>query len=121
MLGVDIVYIPRFRRILNAAYGHLMIERIFSQEEYDISKNCKIIDNKIVIHLSGIFAAKEAVIKASLGMLKLDDMKRIIICNSAEGAPYAKIIDNESTVIFDISISHDQDYAVAIAQRKDRI
>jgi len=98
-----------------------MIERIFSQEEYDSSKNAKIINNKIVIHLAGIFAAKEAIIKASLGMLKLDDMRRIIIYNSSEGIPYVKIIDNGSTAEFDISISHDQDYAVAIAQRKDRI
>ncbi len=52
--GVDLVYIPRFKKSLKNG-GENFLRRVYLDTEL---KNCEI------QHLAGIFAAKEAVIKA---------------------------------------------------------
>lgn len=123
MIGIDIVYIPKFEKLLNSSYGRNVIERIFTYEEILLNEiaidDCITqINFKQATSLAGKFAAKEAIIKALLGILSLDDLHKIIIYISKNGEPVGKVLKfgNENTDI-DISISHDNDYAIAVAQR----
>lgn len=121
-VGCDIVNIPRFQKILTrtpATRKRLFLPR----EEKDASFE----------RLAGIFAAKEAVIKA-LG-LKAGDWKKIEVIKKINGRPEVKLLKfsaeggsairlsspskssggNKKIVSRDISISHDGDYAMAAA------
>lgn len=123
MIGIDIVYIPKFRKLLNSSYGQKVLTKIFAKEEIlqnEISiDSCQHqISQKQACSLAGKFAAKEAIIKASSGRLSLDDLCKIVLYISKSGEPMVEpfSFDNERMNI-DISISHDKDYAIAIAQR----
>lgn len=102
-IGCDIVYIPRFKKILTRTPS--MRSRIFlPQEEKGASRE----------KLAGIFAAKEAVIKA-LG-LKAGDWLKIEIVKDKNGRPGVKLVNPSKNIISqDLSISHDKNYALAFA------
>lgn len=102
-IGCDIVHIPRFKKIM--ARTPAMRSRIFlSQEEKGAS----------VEKLAGIFAAKEAVIKA-LG-LKAGDWPKIEIVKDKNGRPGIRLANSPRNIISqDLSISHDKNYALAFA------
>lgn len=98
--GVDLVFIPRLP--LTPAF----IERILSPQEIHLFET----RNRDIHFLAGRFAAKEAIFKVlpkqSLSMNQIvimpnDDGKPIVFC-----PPYH----------LEVSISHDGDYAIAIAQ-----
>jgi len=122
MIGIDIVYIPKFQRLLNSSYGSNVIDIIFTHEEM-LQDSITIlgcqhqIDLKQATSLAGKFAAKEAVIKVLNNRLGLDDLRKIVIYISKDGAPMVKtFIFNNEKININISISHDNDYAIAIAQ-----
>jgi phosphopantetheine--protein transferase-like protein len=122
MIGIDIVYIPKFQRLLNSSYGSNVIDIIFTHEEI-LQNSITIcdcqhqIDLKQAASLAGKFAAKEAVIKVLNNRLGLDDLRKIVIYISKDGAPMVKsFIFNNEKIDINISISHDNDYAIAIAQ-----
>lgn len=122
MIGIDIVYIPKFQRLLNSSYGRNVIDIIFTHEEI-LQNSITIcdcqhqIDLKQAASLAGKFAAKEAVIKVLNNRLGLDDLRKIVIYISKDGAPIVKsFIFNNEKIDINISISHDNDYAIAIAQ-----
>lgn len=107
--GVDLVFLPRFRKVLNSG-GASFFKRVYLSEE---------LSDRREEHLAGIFAAKEAVMKA-IGLPK-DSWQDIKITYKQNGAPevkisnfklaplsYEKQISNSS-----LSISHDGDYVVA--------
>lgn len=101
MLGVDLVYIPEFKKQLELG-GNSFIHKTFNDGEINSSK---------IEHLAGLWAAKEAVVKASLKPVrKLTDVK---INHDKSGKPSA----STNQVKFEISIAHDGDYAVAVAYR----
>ena len=122
MIGIDIVYIPKFQRLLNSSYGSNVIDIIFTHEEIlqnsiTIGDCQQQIDLKQAASLAGKFAAKEAVIKVLNNRLGLDDLRKIVIYISKDGAPMVKsFIFNNAKIDINISISHDNDYAIAIAQ-----
>lgn len=102
-IGCDLVRVGRFEK--SAKIGGFL-EKILSASEISSAKNSA--------SLAGMFAAKEAIIKA-LGM-KAGDWQKIEIKKDGGGRPYARIADSPLEILSqDISISHDGDYAMAIA------
>ncbi len=101
MVGIDLVFIPEFRERLEASAGTIM-QRAFRSSE---------IEGQQLEHLAGLWAAKEAVVKAAAAApTKWTD---IVITHDAAAKPHARIGAQE----FAISISHHGDYAVAVAYR----
>lgn len=100
-VGVDLVYMPRFRTALSK-----IIDKAFSPHE---------LKNPEPGHLAGVFAAKEAVTKA-LG-LKAGSWLNIEVANKKSGKPVVKLAKNlgkGKIVSCDLSISHNGDYAIAV-------
>jgi len=97
-LGTDIVHIPRFEKILRENQQHFA-QNVFCSAEWKDSSAEK---------LAGIFAAKEAVLKA-LGM-KPGQWQKICVKYSKEGKPF--LSDSPK---HELSISHDGEYAIAVA------
>lgn len=108
MIGIDIVDINKFRvKVKNPKF----IYKIFTDNEihYTYKKY-----NKIKT-FAGIFAAKEAVIKAMNLNLSYILRKRIEIIH-IKNRPYALV---DGKIKLDISISHESNYAVAISYYSD--
>jgi phosphopantetheine--protein transferase-like protein len=104
MIGADIVYIPEFKKQMELG-GNTFMQKVFNESE---------IKNSKAEHLAGLWAAKEAVVKASdKPIRKLTDVK---ISSSKNGKPLASAKGSK----FDISIAHDGDYAIAVAYRVGR-
>jgi phosphopantetheine--protein transferase-like protein len=99
MLGVDLVYLPEFKKQL-ALGGEAFLKKAFHTSESD---------NQKVEHLAGVWAAKEAVLKAA--DLKPGDWLSITIKHDKSGKPTAFVGKNK----FEVSISQHQDYAIAVA------
>ena len=87
-----------------------LFEKIFSNNEL---KNMK---NNTAQHIAGVFCAKESVIKACSPLKNLQ-LKDIEILHKKDGSPYASIKKSTKIKIKDlkISISHSNDYAMAVA------
>ncbi len=101
-IGIDIVETERIRRILKR-HGDKFLDRILSEEEKDyVTKKRRIVES-----LSGIFAAKEAFIKA-LG--RSVPLKKIRIVHN-QGRP---LILYENELYRSLSISHEKNYAIAV-------
>jgi phosphopantetheine--protein transferase-like protein len=101
MVGIDLVFIPEFRKRLEVSAGALVKSAFRSSEIADQQPE----------HLAGLWAAKEAVAKAAVEPPK--KWTDIVITQDASGKPHAHIGAQE----FAISISHHADYAVAVAYR----
>lgn len=105
--GVDIVSI---KRIENACKNNAFIKRVLTPAE----------NFKNVSHVAGIWAVKEATLKAmgiGIGALSLQD---ISIVNDEKGKPYIKLslagqefLDKIGGEKVFVSISHEKDYAIA--------
>ena len=108
-IGTDIVNIDRIKKLSNDT---TFLNKIFTDKEI---RYCKTY-SKSFIHLSGKYAAKEAVKKAVLSAKLLDNisMKDIEVLNNEDKSPYV-IIHNKKHVNCKISISHDGKYAIAYA------
>jgi phosphopantetheine--protein transferase-like protein len=101
MIGIDLVCIPEFQRQLDSGGGHFL-RKAFSESE---------LENQNVQHLAGLWAAKEAVIKAAL--VPPQQLTDIEITHDASGRPHGTVEAQH----FEISISHHGDYAIAVAMR----
>lgn len=100
--GIDLVYIPRFRAVLKQD-GEKFLQRVYLREE---------LSDQGVQHLAGIFAAKEAIMKA-LDLSK-NSWHSIIIKNKQNGAPFVEIGDYEGKIkSSSLSIAHDKAYVIA--------
>ena len=114
--GIDIVPVPRFQKAIDKKS---FLARNFTKNEITYCNN----KHNSAVHFAGKFAAKEAVSKA----LKLEwkeglNWKEIEIVNEENGAPFAvlyeqvkKIFDRSKYTELQISISHCDEYAVAVA------
>ncbi|MEK7510289.1 MAG: holo-ACP synthase [Patescibacteria group bacterium] len=106
-IGSDIVYIPRFEKILRRNKEYFR-EHVFLPEELEYAK---------VRRLAGIFASKEAAVKA-LG-LKANQWQGICVAYEENGKPYlAKFPLPKDKKLrrkwkHELSISHDGEYAIA--------
>mgnify|MGYP001227202557 CR=1 FL=1 len=111
MIGVDIESIKRVDHLLNSKPS--IIRKFFSTYEWRYAEKKS---NKSQT-LTGIWCAKEAVVKAfsNIYPIFITDVK---IKHHMSGIPYVFKIDNKkikSNYIIDISISHTKDYATAVA------
>ena len=104
-LGTDIVHIPRFKEKLEA--NRWKFERdVFFDEELSGSDSIE--------HLAGIFAAKEAAIKAL--DLTPGNWKAIKIQKESSGKPTIALQGDlaDPARSCDVSISHAGEYAIAV-------
>jgi len=108
-IGTDIVKIDRIKDL---SKDDKFLSKIFSKKELEY---CNLYSDP-VIHLSGKYAAKEAVKKALLSAKLIEhiSMKNIEVLNHKDKSPYI-YIENIKNVKCNVSISHDGDYAIAFA------
>lgn len=100
--GVDLVYLPRFKKSLKNG-GENFLRRIYHEQE---------LKSLEAAHLAGIFAAKEAIIKAL--SLNVGSWHNINIDYNNNGAPKAIILNLKSSIVnHSLSISHDTNYVIA--------
>ncbi len=100
--GVDLIYLPKFKNSLKNG-GENFLKRVFLNSE---------LKNQQIEHLAGIFAAKEAVMKA-LGLLpgSWHDMQ---ITYQKDGSPAVKLTNHSSLITNNsLSISHSGQYVIA--------
>ena len=99
--GVDLVFIPEFEERAKRG-GEGLLRKIFWESE---------LRNTESSHLAGIFAAKEAVLKA-LG-LPAGSWDKIEVSYGKSGRPKVRVLGKKIKSC-DLSISHAGDYAVAV-------
>ncbi len=105
-IGVDIVNVKRFSILLDT-YSDRFLKRIFTENEISELKDRALRHESV----AGLFAAKEAVIKA-LGLPFR--MQSVEILHKNNSSPY---VSSHSNVM--VSISHDGEYALAFAVAYD--
>ena len=119
MIGIDLVFISRFSdKVGNKAFYNKILNEI--EIDYLKTKKTAIVEMK---SLAGFFAAKEAILKAfGVGITNGYGFKDITIGHDKFGAPIVILSDklndlmqNNKKTKINISISHDGDYATAIA------
>lgn len=110
-IGIDMVLITRFDKIKNDTDR---MNKIFTNEElqYILKTNYN------SATMAGIFASKEAFFKSIKKGINNYSIKDIEILHNKNNAPYVKLhnslFNDFANKSFDVSISHDGDYAIAI-------
>ena len=110
-IGTDIVKVSRIKDLLTTKEENFL-NKVFTEEEISYCN----LHSKPEIHFSGKYAAKEAVKKALLSndVIKHISLKDIKILNRDNKAPYV-LIDNIMDLNYNVSISHEEEYAIAFA------
>ena len=114
--GVDLVYLPRFKKSLKRG-GEKFLQRVFTERELihlrgGLRRHAHLEGE--MPHLAGIFAAKEAVIKAL--SLPIDSWHDIHVVYKPNGVPQVQISSAEFTDQISnssLSISHDGNYIIS--------
>ena len=108
-IGTDIVKVSRIKALIDQK-KEKFLHKIFTKEEISYCNSYS--DSEV--HFSGKYAAKEAVKKALLSndLTKHISLKDIQILNKSNKSPYININDL-NTLTFNISISHEEEYAIA--------
>ncbi len=107
-VGTDIVSINRIKKAIEK-FGDKFLDRFMSKDEKDRAKSIE--------SIAGIWAAKEAISKAlGCGIGKELSFLDIEIVKDSKNRPYLKL-NNSNFKILDssISISHEKDFAIAVA------
>jgi holo-[acyl-carrier protein] synthase len=112
MVGIDIIKIDRIEKFIKK-FGKKGLQRFLSENEIEISKNN-------MKRVAGFWAVKEAISKSlKVGIGREFSFHDVEITKNSKGTPIAnlseKIIENFSVADISISITHDGDYAVAVA------
>lgn len=103
-VGVDLVYVPRFKdKVSNARF----IDRVLTIKERLIFNEITNEQRKLLF-LAGRFACKEAYAKAVKKGIGIIDFQDFEVLYDESGAPKANISN------VDVSISHDEDYVIAM-------
>lgn len=116
-LGIDIVELPRIERI-HARHGEAFIRRFCRPGEVQPREG-----DALIQHLGGLFAAKEAVLKAlGTGWAQGLGLTHVEVCRRPGGAPtirfHAAAADRASLLGVQntlLSITHERRYAAAVA------
>ena len=109
MIGIDIENIARFKKLY--IHKNSLLQKMFNESEW----NYAIAKANPSQTLTGIWCAKEAVLKALFPTYQVF-IKDITIAHKSSGEPFAKIKSNVvNTDLINISISHEKDYATAVA------
>ena len=106
-IGVDILEISRIRKLME---NEKFLNRFFSDAEISYIESSAKADETC----AGIFAAKEAIIKALNGNLAGLQYKDISI-ERKNDVPFAYV----NGINFFVSISHDGDYAISVASTEE--
>ena len=106
-IGIDIAAIGRFKKISKSDFQRW--NKIFTRAEWQYA----FLGKRSAERLAGIFAAKEAAIKASAGIKKsfFSDWE---ITHRASGEPKLAFRGRKKSFRIFLSISHDHDQAVAV-------
>jgi len=117
MIGIDIININRFKKLINAKSKEHLLKRIFTEKEMkQIESNNE--EFKIEA-LAGRYAVKEAVIKASNGELVLSNLKNIETGQDIFGTITAHVSNIKVRWdTYDVSLSYGGEYAIGIAIKK---
>jgi phosphopantetheine--protein transferase-like protein len=104
LAGIDLVEIKQFETSVREG-GELFLKKIFTDSEFKDSRT---------EHLAGIFAGKEAILKAL--SLKPVFWLPLEITKEANGRPKAQLPKSLASkyISWDLSISHSGNYAVAV-------
>ena len=121
MVGIDLVLVSRIEKEIE---NDKFIDKILNglEKEY-ILKNKKSSIKVEAQSVAGFFAVKEAVLKAfGVGITNGYGFKDITIDHDKSGAPIVLLSDKlkdllnkKSKSVVEVSISHDGDYATAVA------
>ena len=103
-IGTDIVEIDRVRKVISEAF----LAKVLSKEEFDLCMDMP--EEKKIRFTAGRFAAKESIIKA-LSDIEVPDFRDLNIRNDEKGKPEIDYKDHRIL----LSISHEKNYAVAVA------
>ncbi len=111
MIGIDIIKIARMEHLIER-FGDKALKRFLSQEEIEIINNPK--------SAAGFWAAKEAFSKAlGSGIGSECSFFDIKIYKDHKGAPHfalsKRLIERHGIIETALSITHDGDYAIAVA------
>ncbi|MFB6214951.1 MAG: holo-ACP synthase [Candidatus Bipolaricaulia bacterium] len=110
-VGIDIVKVPRIKRLVDR-WDRKFLDRVFTEPELDYCLSGR----RQHEHLAGRFAAKEAVIKAVGERLP---WKSINVESGSDGRPFVLVEgdkgEGNSKENLHISITHLEDYALAVA------
>lgn len=107
--GIDLVEIARIQSALSPAF----LKRVLSEREFEFYQTIHNETRKLT-YLAGRFAAKEALFKAlKKGDLTLN-FRDITVFNDDNGAPYFESFPHQDRYNIELSISHTDQYAVAI-------
>ncbi len=114
VIGVDIVYVPRINEIICSKEKNSFLKRCFSQKEIDEFLKKR---GRGAEYLAGRFALKEALVKIA-GNRK--GIKFSEICCLSSGKRPSLSFYGETKGVFrkyeiSFSISHDNEYAFAVA------
>lgn len=123
-LGTDIVYIPRIQAAIDR-FGDRFLQRVYtSVEQYDCGYQQPSINlaSVSINKLAGRWAAKEAVAKALGTGWRGVGYTDIEIRREISGAPAVYLYKRAAEIVtawgesqWQLSLSHDQDYAIATA------
>jgi holo-[acyl-carrier protein] synthase len=116
-LGVDIENVSRFRVHIFAQEKKFW-ENIFSKKELKWLAKYK----DPYTHATGIFTAKEAVVKALYSLGQKIFIREIEVKHDSDGRPIISLLHIKD-IVCQVSISHTSEYALASAlcQRNSRI
>ena len=110
-IGTDIVKVSRIKDLLTTK-EEKFLNKVFTKEEISYCNS----HSNPEIHFSGKYAAKEAVKKALLSndLIEQISLKDIKILNRDNKAPYV-VIEHIMDLNYNVSISHEEEYAIAFA------
>lgn len=112
-IGIDCIEILRLKRM--CIVNPKLINFIFSECELSINNK-----NEKYKHYAGVFAAKEAIMKALNPLIPLQDIKKIIIQYEDTGKPYVKLSTKYiKSKKIQVSISHSGNIAMAVCIVED--
>ena len=116
MVGIDLVVTKRIKRLIK---NRQFLSRVFAEEEIAYCEKKRNREQ----HYSARFAAKEAVWKALKGKFQIA-LKDIIVKNLDNGKPLIEFntsIKKLKKVQVEVSLSHTENYAVAVAMIKNKV
>ncbi len=112
MIGIDLVKISRIQSFYDR-FGKKALERFLDREEIALC-------SERIESISGFYAAKEAISKAlGTGISKELSFLDIKLHKTKKNAPYftlpKRVIDYYEIVETSLSITHEKEYAIAVA------
>jgi holo-[acyl-carrier protein] synthase len=114
-IGIDLVNIPRVKRILSHC-GEMFINRIAVAEEIDYYRHRS--DRRLLEGVATLFAMKEAIKKIFLQKQINPGWKQFQIYHDASGKPWVAFSEASLIPVFQkisLSISHTHEFVVAVA------